>query len=208
MGGGHHTTDRVLTGVKGEQPALLGRRIWQVGGQWCSQLCAGLLGGRLSCLLACFVRAGSWQAGVQWQHLAPCRLMLEVMPVHHHVWCHHALRTFFRLHCMATSAAAAAGCCFHLFVSRYHRPGGLSWMECYLRIDKAQPKDLKETFLFVSAWSHKFVLLSTWCLVHKPFSQSLQPCHHRTAPCTARPQLVTSSLCVFAADYVHTALSP
>lgn len=36
------------------------------------------------------------------------------------------------------------------FPCRYHRQEGLSWLECYMRMDKAQPTDLNATYLYVS----------------------------------------------------------
>ena len=34
---------------------------------------------------------------------------------------------------------------------RYQRPGGLSWLDCYMKISNTAPQDLKEAFLYVSA---------------------------------------------------------
>jgi hypothetical protein len=36
-------------------------------------------------------------------------------------------------------------------VCRYQKPGGMSWLECYMKISNTEPQDLKEAFLYVSA---------------------------------------------------------
>jgi hypothetical protein len=41
--------------------------------------------------------------------------------------------------------------CLPACASRYHAAGDWTWMECYLKMDKAQPKTLSDDFLNVSS---------------------------------------------------------
>lgn len=48
-------------------------------------------------------------------------------------------------------------------ICRYQKPGGMSWLECYLKISNTQPADLKEAFLYVSGVMHDMVAFMPIC---------------------------------------------
>lgn len=52
---------------------------------------------------------------------------------------------------------------------RYQKPGGMSWLECYMKITNTQPDDLKEAFLYVSAVTMRDTFSDPFLHLSRPF---------------------------------------